>query len=54
MKTTSKSKALKKSSFGSKLSKMMQVPTQQELDTYGFNRNIKNQISLKKKLANRI
>jgi hypothetical protein len=51
---TAKSKALKKSSFGCKLSNMMKVPTQQELDTYGYNRKIKNQISLKNKLNNRI
>ena len=51
---TNKSKALKKSSFGGKLASMMKVPTQQELDTYGFNKKIKNQISLKKKLSNRI
>jgi hypothetical protein len=53
-KTNAQGKAIKSFSFSGNLKKAAKVPTQKELDTYGFNNAVKNKISVQRKLKNRI
>jgi len=45
---------MKKFSFAKKLSKLINPVSQKEMDIYGFQNKIKNQISLKRKLRHKI